>query len=139
MLLWYHYLRIRFFDLNILHLIDNSTCLKYIDIDKQRSYRPDFIYRKLKIIFEVKSLWTYEKEISIPIYKKNDYLQQEGLRLRIQNNSKWLSVLKQGYRMVIVLNKKFLFELFLEDFVDMGKSVLKQDLLTDERLIEFFK
>ena len=77
-------------------------------------------------MFEIKSTWTYD-------FKCSD------LERRKINNKKWLSALQQGYRMFIVLDKKFLFEVFEEDFNDISRSVLKETLFDDNFLISLFK
>jgi len=113
--------------LNLLQLIRNGQCVKYIDIKKERTYHFDFIHNN--IIFEIKSQWFYDHH--------NNSDNGPGLIIRIQNNSKWLAALHQGYRMVIVLDKLYCFELFESDFIDMSKSVVKKIPITDENLIEF--
>ena len=103
---------------------------KYWDVNRLRTYRSDFVKNiKKDIIFEVKSNWTYDHTELYDI---------EGIPLRIQNNSKWLAVLQQSYRMVVVWDMLYMHELFLEDFSDMTKSVLRKESLTNEKLLSFF-
>jgi len=123
-------------ELNILDFISNGPCIRYLDMQietqqRMRTYRSDFIKNiKKDIIFEVKSNWTYDKN--------GDLSYQLTMPLRLQNNSKWLAALQHGFRMVVVWDMLYMHELFLEDFSDMSKSVLRKVPLTNESLLSFF-
>lgn len=86
--------------------LDHLKNLKYIDKvergerfdyffnNKKRQYRSDF--KIGNIIFEIKSNWTYGK---------NDDIK------RLKNHTKFKSVLDNGYRLIIILDKNYYIEL----------------------------
>jgi hypothetical protein len=115
--------------LNLLCFIKNGFYVKYDYFGKQKDYKPDFIFKD--IIFEVKSKWTYDNH--------DNYDGKLGLELRVVNHLKWMSCLKQGYRVIIIIEKDFYFEVEESDFDDVEKSLIfKKQALPNQYLSSLF-
>lgn len=88
-------------DLNLFNKVKRGLSFTY---SVNKSYYSDFLLDF--IIFEIKSTWTYDRCGT-------------DKELRFKNNLKWKSVLNKNYRFIVIWNKKFFREYFLEDFNDL--------------------
>lgn len=68
--------------------IDNAPSINYIFENKDKIYFPDFYYKPLNLIIEIKSCYTYEKYID-------------------KNKAKGKSCIEQGYNYILILDKKY--------------------------------
>jgi hypothetical protein len=116
-------------NLGLINVINNGISLKYFFDNKLRVYISDFMYNN--IIFEIKSSYTYDN--TGEKQKKNVYY-----KLRQKNNTKWKTVLQQGYRMIVIFDKFYYCECLLSDFEDINIDLTsKKQLLTVEILKSF--
>lgn len=87
--------------------IKRGERFNYIYDNKNKQYRSDFMYNN--IIFEVKSSWTYGKN---HIDKRN------------KNHKKFESVINNGYKLFIILDKKY--------FVEVNKNNINNNLYDEK-------
>lgn len=100
---------------NKINNIKRGKRFYYFINDKKRQYRSDFLYDN--IIFEIKSSWTYGKT---------------DIKKREKNHIKFKSVLENGYRLIVVLDKKY--------FIEITENNIHKDLYYEKlELIEDLK
>jgi hypothetical protein len=93
---------------NKISKIKRGARFSYSINGKKRQYRSDFLYEN--IIFEIKSSWTYGKT---------------NVEKREKNHIKFKSVLENGYRLIIILDKNFYIEITNNN---IGKNLYNEKL-----------
>lgn len=73
---------------NTIHLISNSKSIKYIKNKKECVYYPDFYFKKYNLIIEIKSDYTFKRDLKV-------------------NKLKRKACINQGYEFIFIIDNKF--------------------------------